>query len=74
MPTFDPLTAFGVGAVGAMLLFYWLEPRSRGYALAFGAACWAAALYAWLVGAWPFSVIEALWGLVAFRRYARRSS
>jgi len=55
-----------------MLLFYWLEPRAAVYSLAFGVACWAAALYGWLAGAWPFSVVESIWGVVAARRYFAR--
>jgi len=68
----DPLTAFGLASVGAMLSCYALEERSPYYVLAFGVACWAAAAYAWLVGTWPFTLIEAIWGAVALRRFARR--
>lgn len=68
----DPLAAFGLASVSAMLLFYWLEPRAAVYSLAFGIACWAAALYGWLAGVWPFSVVESIWGVVAIRRYLAR--
>ncbi len=68
----DPVTAFGLASVSAMLTFYWLEPRSAMYSLAFGFACWAAAAYGWLAGAWPFSVVESIWGIVAVRRYFAR--
>lgn len=55
-----------------MLLFYALEERWRWSVLAFALACWSAAAYAWLAGAWPFTVVEGAWGIVALRRFARR--
>jgi len=69
----DALTAFGAVSVGAMLLFYALEERSRWFVLAFAFACWASALYGWSAGAWPFTVVELIWGFVALRRFGRRS-
>jgi hypothetical protein len=68
----DPLTAFGLASVGAMLACYALEERSPNFVLAFALACWAAAAYGWLAGAWPFTLIEAIWGVVALRRFARK--
>jgi hypothetical protein len=68
----DPLTLFGLVSVGAMLACYALEERSPYFVLAFALACWAAAAYAWLAGTWPFTLIEAIWGVVALRRFARR--
>ena len=67
----DPLVAFGVVSVGAMLLCYVLEERSPLFILGFAAACWSSALYGWLADAWPFTLIEGVWGLVALRRYLR---
>ncbi len=55
-----------------MLACYALEERSPHYVLGFALACWAAAAYAWLADAWPFTVIEAIWGVVALRRFVRR--
>jgi hypothetical protein len=68
----DLLTAFGLASLAAMLACYALEERSPYFVLAFALACWAAATYAWLAGAWPFTVVEAIWGVVALRRFARR--
>jgi hypothetical protein len=68
----DLVTVFGVASVGAMLACYALEERSQYFVLGFAFACWAAAAYGWLSGAWPFTVVEAIWGLVALRRFARR--
>jgi hypothetical protein len=52
-----------------MLLFYALEPRGRGYVLAFAAACLAASAYGFLQGAWPFGIVEAIWSLAALQRW-----
>jgi hypothetical protein len=48
-----------------MLVFYALEDRNSWYILSFAAACSA---YGFLQGAWPFGVVEAVWGAVAVRR------
>ncbi|HET7701245.1 MAG TPA: hypothetical protein VFM06_10315 [Candidatus Limnocylindria bacterium] len=68
----DALTIFGTASVSVMLLTYALESRSRWFVLAFALACWASALYGWLAGVWPFTLIEGIWGLVALRRFAGR--
>ena len=39
MPAYEPLTSFGLFAVTAMLVFYWLEPRSPWFTLAFAGEC-----------------------------------
>ncbi len=68
----DGLTAFGVLAVSAMMIFYALEPRSRAFVLAFAGACLAASAYGFLQGAWPFGVVELVWSGVALRRWWTR--
>jgi hypothetical protein len=68
----DALTVFGLAAVAAMLMCYAMEERSPYFVLVFALACWAAAVYAWLAGTWPFTVVEVIWGAVALRRFARR--
>ena len=65
------LTLFGLGAVIAMLVCYALEHRSRWFVLAFAAACALASVYGFLAGAWPFGLVEAVWSLVALRRWHR---
>jgi hypothetical protein len=69
----DALTWFGVIAVSAMMLFYALEERSPAFVLAFAGACLAASAYGFLQGAWPFGVVEAVWSLVALRRWRTRT-
>ena len=64
----DALTAFGLFAVTAMLIFYALEDRSPWWILAFAVACALGSVYGFLQGAWPFGLVEAVWSLVALRR------
>jgi hypothetical protein len=65
----DALTLFGLFAVSAMLVFYSLEPRGAIYILGFAAACALGSAYGFLQGAWPFGFVEAIWSVVALRRY-----
>ncbi len=65
----DLLTIFGLLAVTAMLVFYALEHRSPWFILAFAVACLLGSAYGFLQGAWPFGVIEAIWSLIAIRRW-----
>ncbi len=65
------LTAFGLFAVTAMLVCYALESRSRWWTLAFAGACWLGSAYGFLQGAWPFGLVEAVWGVVAILRWRR---
>jgi hypothetical protein len=65
----NALTIFGLIAVILMLVFYALEKRSRWYILGFAVACVLGSTYGFLQGAWPFGVIEAVWSLVAIRRW-----
>ena len=63
------LTAFGLFAVTAMLVFYALERRSHWFVLAFAGSCILASIYGFLQGAWPFGLVEAVWSGVALRRW-----
>ena len=65
----DALTLFGLAALALMLVFYALEGRSRWFVLLFAASCALASLYGFMSGAWPFGLIEAIWALVALRRW-----
>lgn len=65
------LTAFGLFAVLAMLMFYALESRGRHYILGFAGACMLGSIYGFLQGAWPFGLVEAVWSIVALRRWVK---
>ena len=69
----DPLTLFGIIAVSAMMVLYALEDRSPWFVLAFAGACVLASVYGFLQGAWPFGVVEAVWALVAVKRWHRKT-
>jgi hypothetical protein len=65
----DRLTWFGLFAVTAMLVCYAFEDRNRWFILAFAGACLLGSAYGFLQGAWPFGVVEAIWSVVAVRRW-----
>lgn len=65
----SPLTLFGLFAVTAMLITYALEKQSRWFILAFAGSCVLGSIYGFLQGAWPFGLVEAVWALVAGRRW-----
>jgi hypothetical protein len=65
----DRLTLFGLLAVTAMLVTYALEKRSPWFILAFGASCLLGSTYGFLQGAWPFGLVEAIWAIVAVKRW-----
>ena len=68
----DAVTAFGVAALTFMLVMYALENRGRGFVLAFAVGCALSSLYGFLAGAWPFGVLEAIWCVLAVRRFAQK--
>ena len=68
----DRLTSFGLFAVTSMLMTYALEDRSRWFILAFAVACALGSIYGFLQGAWPFGLVEAIWAVVALRRWSVR--
>lgn len=68
----DPLTTYGLISVSLMLLFYALEERSHWFVLTFAVSCVMASVYGFLQGAWPFGMVEAIWSMVAVRRWCLR--
>lgn len=63
------LTAFGAVAVTFMMLMYALERRGPGFVAAFALGCALSSSYGFLAGTWPFGVVEAIWSVIALRRY-----
>jgi hypothetical protein len=70
------VTIYGVCAVSFMMAMYALENRHPRFVLAFAAGCLLSSAYGFLSGAWPFGVVEAIWSLIAVRRFQanRRTS
>ncbi|MHB1614840.1 MAG: hypothetical protein ACYCYA_11075 [Actinomycetes bacterium] len=67
------LTAFGMVALSFMMLMYALERRDHRFVLAFALGCALSSTYGFLSGAWPFGAVEAVWMLVALRRWQATS-
>jgi hypothetical protein len=63
------LSLFGLFAVSAMLVTYALEKRSPWFILAFAFSCLLGSSYGFLQGAWPFGLVEAIWAIIAARRW-----
>jgi hypothetical protein len=63
------VTIYGVSALTFMMGMYALEARGRAFILAFALGCALSSSYGFLSGAWPFGVVEAIWTLIALRRY-----
>lgn len=70
-PTLTPSTLFGLIAVTAMLTFYSLEETAPVFTMCFAASCLMGSAYGFLQGAWPFGIVEGIWGLVALRKWSR---
>ena len=68
----DTLTLFGLFAVSMMLITYTLEQRSHLYVLLFAIACALGSTYGFLQGAWPFGLVEAVWAVIALKRWNDR--
>ncbi|HEY1831801.1 MAG TPA: hypothetical protein VGG38_16335 [Acidimicrobiales bacterium] len=63
------VTTYGVCAVSYMMSMYALERRHRHFIVAFAVGCLLSSAYGFLSGAWPFGVVEAIWSIIAFRRW-----
>jgi hypothetical protein len=63
------LSLFGLVAVTAMVVTYALEARSPWFVLGFAFACALGSVYGFLQGAWPFGLVEAVWSIIALRRW-----
>lgn len=60
----DSLTVFGFIAVSAMMISDTLEKKYVYFSLVFAVSCWAAAVYGALQGAYPFALLEGVWGFL----------
>ena len=63
------LTVYGVLALTFMMSMYAFERRGNGFVLAFAVGCALSSSYGFASGAWPFGVVEAIWTVIALRRW-----
>jgi hypothetical protein len=63
------LNIFGLLAVSVMVVCYAMESRHSAFVLAFAASCVLASIYGFLQGVWPFGLVEAVWSVIAIRRW-----
>jgi len=63
------VTIFGVAALMFMMAMYALESHGPRFVLAFAIGCALSSTYGFASGAWPFGVVEAIWCVIAFRRF-----
>jgi hypothetical protein len=63
------VTVYGVCALTFMMVMYALERRHRWFIAGFAIGCLLSSSYGFLSGTWPFGVVEAIWAVLAFRRY-----
>ena len=63
------LSLFGLFAVTVMVVSYALESRHSAFVMVFAVSCVLASVYGFLQGAWPFGIVEAIWSVVAAKRW-----
>jgi len=61
----------GIVAITIMVGSYALEARGRIFIASFALGCVLAATYALLIQSYPFLIAEALWAVIAARRWWR---
>ena len=52
-----------------MMLCYALKKKSPWYVLGFAVSCAFASAYGFLIGSWPFGMVESVWSLVSLKRW-----
>lgn len=65
------VTIYGVCAVTFMMAMYALESKGRQFIALFALGCAVSSSYGFLARTWPFGAVEAVWTLVALRRWVR---
>ena len=63
------LNLFGLFAVSLMVAAYALEAKHSMFGFVFACACVLGSIYGFLQGAWPFGIVEAIWSVIAVRRW-----
>lgn len=66
------LTVLGVIALVFMMSMYALERRGNAFVAAFALGCALSSAYGFASGAWPFGSVEAIWTVIALRRWSQQ--
>lgn len=64
----------GLMAIISMVSSYALEYRHPVFVLVFAISCAVAAIYAFLIGSYPFLIAEGIWSVIALRRYLSKKA
>ncbi len=59
----------GIVAIATMVISYALERHSALFIATFALGCVLAAVYAYLLGSYPFLFAESIWAVIAFARW-----
>ena len=57
-----------------MVVCYALEGRSHWFVLGFALSCGLASAYGFLIGSWPFGLVELVWAGIALARWQKSRS
>ena len=57
-----------------MMARYALEKRGDVFVALFALGCVLSSVYGFASGAWPFGVVEAIWAVIAVRRYRAQAT
>ncbi len=68
------IEALGLVAIAIMVASYALEHVHYLLIAIFAIGCALAALYAYLIGSYPFLIAEGIWAVIAFRRWRRAAT
>jgi hypothetical protein len=66
---FQPIEIFGLAAIIIMVASYAFEKRGAQFIAIFATGCMLAAVYAYLIGSYPFMIAEGIWAVIAARRW-----
>jgi hypothetical protein len=67
--TMAAIEGFGLFAIIIMVTSYALEKRAPVFIAIFAFGCAMAAFYAWMINSYPFLIAEALWAVIALKRW-----
>jgi hypothetical protein len=65
----NAMTVYGIVVLVFMMAMYSLEGHHRRYVAMFALGCALSSSYGFASGAWPFGAVEAIWSLIALRRF-----